>query len=120
MPDPENARAPQQPDMFADREPDPAPADPRPLSGAKGTRALERLRDRILLASRELKRLREENAALQQQVEELRSRTLGPAEGTSIVFTETPAALRAKVDTFIDAIDQYLERASSGEREAAS
>ena len=74
----------------------------------KSYKSLERLRDRILLASREMGRLRAENAELRRQVEELKAGG-GPVDGTPIVFTESPAALRAKVEGFIEAVDQYLQ-----------
>lgn len=75
----------------------------------KSYKSLERLRDRILLASRELTRLRAENAELHRQVEELKATGGGKVEGTPLILTETPAVLRAKVESFIEAIDQYLQ-----------
>lgn len=74
----------------------------------KSYKSLERLRDRVLLTSRELARLRAENQELKRQVEELRVGGGAVVDGTPIVLTESPAALRAKVESFIDAIDQYL------------
>ena len=62
-----------------------------------------------MLTSRELARLRAENVDLQRQVEELKAGGGKPVEGTPVVFTETPAGLRAKVEGFIEAIDQYLQ-----------
>ncbi|MBO6575658.1 MAG: hypothetical protein JJ896_11695 [Rhodothermales bacterium] len=75
----------------------------------KSYKSLERLRDRVQLTTRELARLRAENAELQRQVEDLKAGGGSPVEGTPIVFTETPAGLRAKVEGFIEAIDQYLQ-----------
>ena len=75
----------------------------------KSYKSLERLRDRVQLTTRELARLRAENAELQRQVEDLKAGGGTPVEGTPIVFTETPAGLRAKVEGFIEAIDQYLQ-----------
>ncbi len=76
----------------------------------KGTRSLERLRDRIDLAVKELVRLREENAALQKQLDSFQSHGIESADGTPVVFTESPSALRTKVENFIEAIDRYIEQ----------
>jgi hypothetical protein len=75
----------------------------------KSYKSLERLRDRVMLTSRELARLRTENAELQRQVEELKSGVGVQVDGSTILLTETPAALRGKVEGFIEAIDQYLQ-----------
>jgi hypothetical protein len=88
---------------------------PRTPSQLKGTRSLERLRDRIQLAARELHRLREENAALSEQVQTLQSRASGSVEGTTVTFTENPALLRGRIDSFLEAIDHYLERSAEPE-----
>jgi hypothetical protein len=74
----------------------------------KSYKSLERLRDRVLLTSRELARLRSENAELQRTVDELQAGG-SPSDGTAVVFTESPAVLRSKVEGFIEAIDQYLQ-----------
>ncbi len=76
----------------------------------KGTRSLERLRDRIDLAVKELARLREENAALQKQLDSFQSHGIEAMDGTPVVFTESPSALRTKVENFIEAIDRYIEQ----------
>ena len=112
-----------QPDMFSEVE------SPEPQAGpaakvrpqGRSARALERLRNRIELVSKELHRLREENASLQREVEELQMRGLGGVDGTPIVFTDNPAALRAKVEGFIESIDAYLDQQpdSSGFRPEA-
>lgn len=105
------AGGPSQGDMFSDAsDPDSIDASRtgrRPLS-IKTERALERLRDRISLTARELRRLREENVRLHRQVEELQTRGLGEVEGTPVVFTEDAAALRSKVERFIESIDLHL------------
>lgn len=108
MPD---AEGPSQQDMFTESDDahsiDPARTGRRSLS-PKTERALERLRDRISLAARELRRLREENARLHRQVEELQTRGLGEVDGTPVVFTEDASALKSKVERFIESIDLYL------------
>ncbi|MFT5144034.1 MAG: hypothetical protein ACI80V_003672 [Rhodothermales bacterium] len=75
----------------------------------KSYKSLETLRDRVMLTSRELARLRTENAELHRQVEELKSGVAVQIEGSTILLTETPAVLRSKVEGFIEAIDQYLQ-----------
>ncbi len=79
----------------------------------KGTRSLERLRDRIDLAVKELARLREENAALQKQLDSFQSHGIESMDGTPVVFTESPSALRTKVENFIEAIDRYIEQSQA-------
>lgn len=105
-------------DMFSE------PSDPdtidtsqagRRALSVRSERALERLRDRISLAARELQRLREENARLHRQVEDLQTRGLGEVEGTPVVFTEDASALRSKVERFIESIDLHLAAVSAVE-----
>ncbi len=68
---------------------------------------LERLRVRVLDAVRELDRLREENDALAARVAELE--TAGGESARVALFDDgDPAALRARVDGFIEALDAYL------------
>ena len=81
----------------------------------KGTRSLESLRIRIDLASKELYRLREENHALHRELDALRQRGNSPAEGTSVVFGERPAALQAKLESYIRVIDRYIEQEEAAE-----
>lgn len=108
QPDPDG---PPQRDMFAESDDagsiDAARTGRRSLS-MRSERALERLRDRIQLAARELRRLREENARLHRQVEELQTRGLGEVDGTPVVFTEDASALKSKVERFIESIDLVL------------
>lgn len=120
MPESDEPRKATQPDMFASAE-DGVRAEARAgRTHFKGTRSLERLKDRIQLAVRELRRLRDENAALAQQVEALQQRASGSAEGTPVVFTEDPAQLRTRIDSFIETIDQYLAHAAEPDPEVPS
>ena len=83
--------------------------------GLKGTRALRKLRDRVELAANELMRLREENTALQQRIEELESMPAGDG-GEGLLFLDTdPETLKRKVEGFIQSIDNYLENKEPAE-----
>ena len=62
---------------------------------------------------KELARLRNENASLQKQLQEARAKEFEPIEGTPVVFSESPQALRSRVETFIDALDRYIEAAEN-------
>lgn len=123
QPDRSGDEGPPQRDMFSESD-DPNALDTgrtgrRSLS-MTSERALERLRDRIHLAARELRRLREENAKLHRQVEDLQTRGLGEVDGTPVVFTEDAAALRSKVERFIESIDLYLADQTASENGSGS
>ena len=77
--------------------------DPRPE-----WRSLSHLRDRVGAAVREIERLRSENAALAKRLLEIQE--AGPA-APSFAFGdgEDPAALKARVQGFIDLVDGLLE-----------
>ncbi len=77
----------------------------------KSPQSLERLRDRVREAARELERLRKENTALATRIRELEARPAVDAEGTLLIFDEDPDVLREKVEGFIEALDKYLARA---------
>ncbi|NNF05038.1 MAG: hypothetical protein HKN17_11300 [Rhodothermales bacterium] len=76
-----------------------------------GTKSLERLRDRIDLAVRELRRLREENGALRKEVKALQKARSIPEEGATIHFNESPARLREEIQSLIEALDDRIEQA---------
>ena len=71
---------------------------------------LERLRDRVKKAARELERLRTENAALTERIRRLETSPTVDLEGTVLAFDEDPEMLREKVEGFITTIDAYLAR----------
>jgi hypothetical protein len=74
----------------------------------RSTQSLERLRNRVEEAALELRRLREENRALAQRVAELEAKPSAP--GTAVLTVDDPPELlQRKIDTFIEAIDQYLK-----------
>lgn len=76
----------------------------------KGIASLERLRDRVATAAHEMKRLREENAALSERIKELETRPAVDPEGTFLSFEQDPEHLKRKITAFMEAIDSYLER----------
>lgn len=76
----------------------------------RGMVSLERLRDRVEVASRELRRLRDENAALATRLSELESRPFLLEGETTISFDEDPEVLRRKVTGFIETIDRFLQK----------
>ncbi len=86
---------------------------PRTL-GLKGTRSLRKLRDRVELAASELIRLREENTALQERIEQLESMPAGKGGDPGLLLLDTdPETLKRKVEGFIQSIDNYLENKES-------
>ncbi len=100
-----------------------APQDPQPASNDGGSppkrrgtvplknpQSLERLRDHVKKAARELERLRAENAALTERIRHLETTPAVDLEGTVLAFDEDPDRLREKVEGFIQAIDAYLAR----------
>ncbi len=74
----------------------------------KNPQSLQRLRDRVQEAVDELARLRQENAALYERIEELEARPAVDPDLTLLTFDEDPASLRRKVEGFIASIDAYL------------
>ncbi len=87
----------------APSEADPGRPDPRPE-----WRSLSTLRDRVDAAVREIERLRAENAALGSRLLELQESS---AAAPSFAFGEgdDPAALKARVQGFIDLVDDLLQ-----------
>lgn len=77
----------------------------------KSQESLLRLREQVEAAAEELTRLRRENAALRERLEELESHLPGsPSEGTMLMVDEDPESAKRKVKHFIDSIDRYLAR----------
>jgi len=79
----------------------------------KGTRTLERLRNRIDLAVKELHRLREENMALKRELEAVQKVKDDAVEGTPVVFTESPDELRQKLEDYIALVNELIEAESN-------
>ncbi len=76
----------------------------------KSPQSLERLRDHVKKAARELERLRRENAALSERIRRLETSPAVDLDGTVLAFDEDPDVLREKVEGFLTAIDTYLTR----------
>jgi hypothetical protein len=80
----------------------------------KGTRSLERLRNRIDLAVKELHRLREENTALRRELDAVHKGSRDDGDGTQVVFTESPDELRRKLEDYIGLVNELIEAENSG------
>ncbi len=107
--------APGQQNMF-EGGPQPSGGTPerRGPTQLKGTRALERLRDRVDLAVKELHRLREENMALRREVDALQRGGRADQDGTHVVFTESPDELRGTLEAYIRLVDELIEAENAG------
>jgi predicted transcriptional regulator len=70
---------------------------------------LERLRDRVEVAARELTRLREENEALRTRIEQMSGTADLELADSITALDEDPEVVRRKVRGFIELIDRYLE-----------
>ncbi len=90
----------------APSEAEPGRSDPRPE-----WRSLSHLRDRVDAAVREIERLRTENAALAKRLIEIQESGTGTGATPSFSFGEgeDPAALRARVQGFLDLVDGLLQ-----------
>ena len=107
--------APGQQSMFEGRSQSPgSPSRKRGPAHLKGTRALERLRNRIDLAVKELHRLREENTALKRELEAIQRGGQEAPDGTQVVFTESPDELRKKLEAYIDLVNDLIESENTG------
>ncbi len=95
--------------METDSLPRPNGETPRPVTPPPAEwRALSRLRERVEEAAREIERLRSSNAALAQRVLELQAGLGDDAPAISLPDMGDPEALRARVQGFIDTIDEVL------------
>ncbi|NNF59492.1 MAG: hypothetical protein HKN04_14745 [Rhodothermaceae bacterium] len=92
-------------------EPDRPNAPPAGSTTQADLRALVRLRDRVEAAVREIERLRAENMALMARVAALQEETASGGEGTTLPLfaeVEDADALKARIQGFIDTLDQLL------------
>ncbi len=95
--------------METDSLPRPNGETPRPVAPPPTEwRALSRLRERVVAAAREIERLRSDNAALARRVAELQAGLGDDAPALALPDMGDPEALRARVQGFIDAIDEVL------------
>ena len=96
----------------------PAEDEPaRPEPARSEWRSLSTLRDRVDAAVREIERLRSENVALGKRLADLQH----DADAPSFAFgeSESPEALKARVQGFIDLVDGLLATpASNGQASA--
>ena len=84
--------------------PSPRPSTPPPAEW----RALSRLRERVEAAAREIERLRGDNAALAARVADLQAGLGDEAPAFALPAAGDAEALRARVQGFIDTIDEVL------------
>ena len=75
---------------------------------SRGSVSLRRLRDRVQILVKELDRLRNENQTLTQRILELESSPKIKSRVTSVKFDENREELLARVNAFIQTIDDYL------------
>ncbi|MCY3999841.1 MAG: hypothetical protein OXF06_13085 [Bacteroidetes bacterium] len=75
---------------------------------SRGSVSLRRLRDRVQILVKELDRLRNENQDLTQRILELESSPKIKSRVTSVNFEENREELLARVNSFIQTIDDYL------------
>ncbi len=78
------------------------------FSSLQSAESLHNLRDLVKQASKELRRLKNENAALAARIQELEDGPKVDSDAAMLVFDEEPEQLRTSVKGFIQAIDSYL------------
>lgn len=105
----DTTRASEQPPPASNHGGDPKPKRREPVH-LKSLQSLERLRERVKQAAHELERLRKENAALAEGIEQLETHPDIDLDGTMFTFDADPDVLREKVEGFIKTIDAYLAR----------
>ena len=84
-------------------------------SEVTGPRSLERLKDRVELAIKELQRLRSENASMKKQIDSIQSQGPAAGDGTAVVFNESPEALKAQIKQYIEAIDRLTAQSNGAD-----
>ena len=82
---------------------------PQNVTRLRKVESLERLRDKVEAAAEEIVRLRGENERMAVDISDMRSTMSETAKQPSLVFDQDPKELRAKVKSFIAAIDEYLQ-----------
>ena len=98
----------------------PSEADPARPESRPEWRSLSHLRDRVDAAVREIERLRTENATLHARLLELQD-DRGNAPSFAFGEGEDPAALKTRVQGFLDLVDSLLEAdAPSGDGSSPS
>lgn len=87
------------------------------FGAGRGSQVLERLRERVEVAARELERLRKDNVLLARRIAELEARPAVDDDQSFLVLDENQEVLRKKVEGYIQAIDAYLSRERERARE---
>lgn len=78
----------------------------------RGIESLERLRENVESAAREIQRLREENVALGERIRQLESRPGVKPHPMPLALDADPEVLRRRIASFIESIDRYLDKES--------
>ena len=82
--------------------------DVQPTIALRGAKSLRRLRDRVEAAAREIKRLRQQNRKLAEQIAELEAASNMEPTNTVLTFDENEQEFLDRINKFIKTIDNYL------------
>ncbi|MXZ05589.1 MAG: hypothetical protein F4Y90_08945 [Rhodothermaceae bacterium] len=82
--------------------------DMQPTIALRGAKSLRRLRDRVEAAAREIKRLRQQNRKLAEQIAELEAASNMEPTKTVLTFDESEQEFLDRINKFIKTIDNYL------------
>ncbi len=82
--------------------------DMQPAIALRGAKSLRRLRDRVEAAVKEIKRLRQQNRKLAEQIAELEAASNIKPTKAVLTFDENERELLDRINKFIRTIDNYL------------
>ncbi len=82
--------------------------DMQPAIALRGAKSLRRLRDRVEAAVKEIKRLRQQNRKLAEQIAELEAASNIKPTKAVLTFDENEQELLDRINKFIKTIDNYL------------
>ena len=82
--------------------------DMQPAIALRGAKSLRRLRDRVEAAAREIRRLRQQNRKLAEQIAELEAASNMEPTNTVLTFDENEQEFLDRINKFIKTIDNYL------------
>lgn len=80
----------------------------QPAIALRGAKSLRRLRDRVEAAVKEIKRLRQQNRKLAEQIAELEAASNIKPTKAVLTFDENERELLDRINKFIRTIDNYL------------